>query len=57
MDPGPIDRASLGTRRDVVEDELVRAVVAVALGELEYVADDPVIPESDALDDLAVADV
>src|SRR6185437_8781441 len=55
--PAAVDRAALGTRRDVVKDELVRALIAVAGGELHDVAHDPVVAEADALYDLAVADV
>ena len=48
---------AVGARGDVVEHELVGALVAIARGELEDVADDSVIAEAHALDDLAVADV
>ena len=37
--PAPVDRAAFGTGGDVVEDELVRAFVAVARGERQDVAD------------------
>ncbi len=55
--PGAIDRAALGARGDVVEHQLVGALIAVARGELEDVADHPVVAEAHALDDLAVAHV
>ncbi len=55
--PGAIDRAALGARGDVVEHQLVRALVAIARGELQDVADDAVVAEAHALDDLAVAHV
>src|SRR6185312_16385768 len=55
--PRAIDRAAFGTCRNVVEHELVRAAVPIALRELENVSDDAVIAEADAFDDLAVADV
>src|SRR5690606_20166505 len=57
IDPAAVDRPPVRARRDVVEDELVRALVPVPLRELEDVADDPVIAELHALDDLAVANV
>ncbi len=56
-DPGAVDGAAVRARGDVVEHELVRALVAVARGEFEDVADHPVVAEAHALDDLAVADV
>jgi len=49
--------AAFGAGRDVVEHELVGALVAIARGQLEDVAHDPVIAETHALDDLTVADV
>ena len=55
--PGAVHAAALGAGGDVVEHDFVRALVAIALGELEDVAHDLVIAEADALDDLAVADV
>ena len=55
--PVAIDAAALGARGDVVEHHLVRALVAIALGEHEDVAHDLVIAEANALYDLAVADV
>ena len=55
--PFAIDRPAFGARRDVVEHQLVRPLVAIARSELEDVAHDRVIAEAHALDDLAVADV
>ncbi len=53
--PAAVNRTAVRTRGDVVEDELVGAFLAVARSQLEYVADDPVIAESDAFDDLSFA--
>ena len=47
----------LGTRRDVVEHELVGALRRGSAREFEDVAHDQVIAEAHALDDLAVAHV
>ena len=55
--PGSVHRTALGARGDVVEHELVGALVAIARRKLQDVADDAVIAEPHALDDLAVADV
>src|SRR5690606_24988986 len=54
--PAPVDGAAVRARGDVVEHELVRALVAVAAGEVHDVADDAVVAELHALDDRAVAD-
>ena len=56
-DPVAIDAAAFGARGDVVEHDLVRAFVAIALGEHQDVAHDLVIAEANSLYDLAVADV
>ncbi len=53
--PAAIDRASIGTRGDVVEHQLVGAFVAIARRKLEDVAHDHVIAEAHALDDLPVS--
>ena len=50
-------RAPVWTGGDVVEDELVRAFVAIARRKLKDVADDAVVAEANALDDLTVAHV
>src|SRR6185437_7087786 len=55
--PPAVDRAALRTCRDVIEDELVGTLVAVARGELQDVAHDPMVAEADAFYDAAVADV
>ena len=55
--PRAVDAAALGTGRNIVKNELVCALVAVAPGKLQDVADYTVIPELDTLDDYAVADV
>src|SRR5690606_15420482 len=57
IDPAPIDRSPVGACRDVVEHELVRALVPIALRELENVAHHAVVAELHALHDLAVTDV
>jgi hypothetical protein len=49
-----VEAAILRAGGDVVEDELVRALVTVAQGMLDDVADIAVIAELDALDDAAV---
>jgi hypothetical protein len=56
-DPRPVERAPFRARRDVVEHEFVRAVVAVTAREAEDVARDAMVAEPQALDDLAVAHV
>ena len=56
-DPAAVDRSSVGACRDVVEDELVGAFLAVAPGELDDVAYDSMISELDAFDDNAVTNV
>jgi hypothetical protein len=56
-DPRPVDRSTLRARRDVVEHELVRALVAVTLREFEDVTHDAVFLELHALDDLSVLHV
>src|SRR5262249_6254404 len=55
--PLTVDRATFGARSDVIEDELVRALVAIARRELHDVAYDLVVAEADAFYDLAFADV
>ena len=57
VDPAPIDHPTAGARRDVVEHELVRAFVAVALRQLQNAAHHAVIAKLDALDDDAVPDI
>ena len=51
------DAPSLRARGDVVENQFIRALVAVAFSQTEDVPDDAVVAESDTLDDLAVAHV
>src|SRR4030095_3256284 len=55
--PGHVEAAILGARADVVEDQLVAALVTVAQGMLQYVAGVAMVAELDALDDAAVAHV
>src|SRR5581483_5816246 len=55
--PLPVDRAAFRTRRDVIEHQLVRALVTIAAGELQDVAHDPVVAKANAFDYLAFADV
>src|SRR5688572_13687514 len=57
IDPRAIDGAPIRARRDVVEHELVGALVAIARGERHDVADDLVVAKLHALHDDAVADV
>ena len=55
IDPRAVDGAPIGARRDVVENELVGALVAIARGERHDIADDAVVAELHAFDDDAVA--
>src|SRR5690606_8062174 len=57
VDPAAVDGTAFRARRDVVEDELVGALVAIARGERHDVAHDAVIAEPDAFDDDAAAHV
>ena len=57
LDPGAIDGASLRARGDVVEHELIGALVAVAARKVEDVPDDAMIVKAHPFDDLAVAHV
>src|SRR4029079_11797023 len=57
LDPRSIDAARFGARRDVVEHELVRALLRIAARELDDVADDAMIAEAHALDDGTVRDI
>ena len=52
--PCAIHRAAFRARGDVVEHELIRALLAIALRQLEDVAHDHVVAEAHALDDLPV---
>ena len=56
-DPGAIHRASLGARGDIVEHEFIRALIAIAGGKFQNVADDAVVAKPHALDHLAVAHI
>lgn len=56
-DPAAIDGTSVGARGDVVKDEFVCALVAVATREFDDVADDAVFAKPDAFDDDPVPDV
>ena len=56
-DPGPVDCSSVRACRDVVEDQLVRVVGTVAFGEPDDIADDTMVSKTNALYDLAVADI
>src|SRR5205085_12507399 len=55
--PLAIDTAAFGARADVIEDELVRALVAIARRELHDAAHDPVVANAHAFHDLAGAHV
>jgi len=55
--PLAIHAAAFRARGDVVEHDLIGALVAITFGEHQDVAHDLVIAEADALYDLAVADV
>src|SRR5690606_22011081 len=57
MDPAAVDGAAVRARRDVVEDELVCAFVAITLRELEDVAHHSVVAELHSFHDLTVANV
>lgn len=57
VDPLPVHGPALRAGGDVVEDELVRAFVAIARGQLHDVAHDLEVAEADALDYLPVADI
>src|SRR5437762_125817 len=57
VDPGTIHRAPTGAGGDVVEDELVRALVTVARGELQDGADDLMVGEAHTLHHRAVSHV
>ncbi len=50
FDPGKIDGAAFGARGDVVEDELVGAIVAVKERVVDDIADVAVVGKLDALD-------
>ena len=56
-DHADVDRTMLGRRRDVVEDELVRAAVGVADRHLDGIAEVDVVLELHALRDASVAHV
>jgi len=52
--PAAIDRAAVRARGDVIEHQLIGALCAIALRQLEDVAHDDVVAEAHALDDLTV---
>ena len=54
-DPGAFHRAPIGTRRDVIEHDLVRTSFAIARGELEDVSGIMMIAEAHTLHDAAIA--
>jgi len=56
-DPGSVHGSALRTCRDVVEDQFIRARVAVATREIHDFADHAVPAESHALHDLPIAHV
>jgi hypothetical protein len=53
--PRSIHRAAFGTRGDIIEHQFIGALIAIARGELQYIADDAVIAKFYAFDDLTVA--
>ena len=57
LDPARVEASTVGAGGDVVEHQLVRAGVAIALGMVEHVADVAMIAKADALDHAAVGDV
>src|SRR5262249_14751488 len=57
VDPFAINRPTLRARRDVIENELVSALIAIARRQLHNVAHDLEVAEADALYNLAVADI
>ena len=57
VDPAPINRASIRAGSNVVKHEFIGAFVAVPLGQRDNIADDTMIAESNALDDLSVTNV
>src|SRR5690606_18353003 len=57
LHPVAVNAAVLRTGRDVVEHQLVRALVAVAQGQVDDVAHIDVVAEANALDDPAIAHV
>src|SRR6185503_3611798 len=52
--PAAVDRAAVRARGDVIEHQLIGALRAIALRQLEDVAHDDVVAEAHALDDLTV---
>jgi len=54
-DPGSIHRAAFGARGDIVEHQFIGAVIAITRGELQNIADNAMIAELYAFDDLTVA--
>ena len=55
--PTSIHRAAFGTGGDVIEHQFIGALIAITRGKLQYVADNAVIAEFYAFDDLTVANV
>jgi hypothetical protein len=55
--PAPLDPSFLGARRDVIEDEFVRALISVAPGEAKDLPGDLMVTEANPFYDPAVADV
>ncbi len=56
-DPASIDDSAVRAGRNVIEHQLVGAFLAIAIGQLDDLADNPVIAELNAFDDFAVANV
>ena len=54
-DPGSIHRPAFGTGGDVIEHQFIGARIAITRGELQNIADDAMIAELYAFDDLTVA--
>ena len=57
LDPAEVEAAAVGAGGDVVEDQLVGALVAIAQRMIDDVADVAMVAEPDALDHAAVGDV
>src|SRR5690606_33583135 len=54
---GAIHRTTFGTCADIIEHQFVCALLAVPVRKFDDLANDPVVAEAHALDDLAVANV
>ncbi len=57
LHPGNVDAAILGACCDIVEDKFIRAFLPIPYCQLDDVADDTMIPETNPLDYFSVSDV